>query len=259
MTAPGAAAGEPDAEPVLALRGVSKRFGGVVANDDISFKVGRGALVGLIGPNGSGKTTLFNCITGQNPPDAGEVLFDGRRIDGLAPAPIARLGVMRSFQQAGVYDGMTSLQNMQVSASHAGESLHDLWRRPSAPVRERALQWLNFVGLATKRDALAGELSYGQRKLLEFAMALMNEPKILLLDEPTAGVSPALVPELIEQLRRANTELGITLLLIEHNLQVVMALAQEVHCLAQGRLLASGTPEAIRADARVVDAYLGTA
>jgi branched-chain amino acid transport system ATP-binding protein len=132
-----------------------------------------------------------------------------------------------------------------------------MWLRPSPAVREAALQRLDFVGLADKHDQLAGELSYGQRKLLEFAMALMTEPKMLLLDEPTAGVSPTMVPELIQRLRRANTELGITLLFIEHNMQVVMALAQHVHCLSRGRLLASGTPEQIRADPRVIEAYLG--
>jgi branched-chain amino acid transport system ATP-binding protein len=246
------------APPLLSLTGISKRFGGVVANDDITIAVPRGALVALIGPNGSGKTTLFNCITGQAPPDTGEVRFDGKALTGLAPAPIARLGLVRTFQAAGVYDGMTALQNMQASATHAGETFADAWRRPDAAVHERAQRWLGFVGLAAKQDELAGELSYGQRKLLEFAMALMSEPQILLLDEPTAGVSPALVPELIDRLRRANAELGITLLFIEHNLQVVTALAQQVHCLARGRLLASGTPDEIRADERVIEAYLGT-
>jgi branched-chain amino acid transport system ATP-binding protein len=238
---------------------VHKRFGGVVANEDISFSVAPGALVGLIGPNGSGKTTLFNGIGGQSPPDAGQVRFDGQLLNGLPPAPIARLGLIRTFQQTGVYDGMSALQNMQASVTHSGERLRALWQRPRDAMRERALQWLDFVGLAAKRDHLAGELSYGQRKLLEFAMALMNEPKMLLLDEPTAGVSPTMVPELIERLRRANVELGITLLFIEHNMQVVMALAQHVHCLARGRLLASGTPDEIRADARVIEAYLGAA
>lgn len=251
-------AGGVAAEPLLTLNGICKRFGGVVANDEITFTVARGALVGLIGPNGSGKTTLFNCIAGQNPPDAGEVRYDGQLLTGLPPARIARLGLMRTFQNTGVYDGMTALQNMQVSASHAGEALAACWQRPDAAVRERAHEWLGFVGLAARSETLAGELSYGQRKLLEFAMALMNEPRILLLDEPTAGVSPALVPELIDRLRRANAELGITLLFIEHNLQVVMALAQQVHCLARGRLLASGTPDEIRANEGVVEAYLGT-
>lgn len=244
--------------PLLALQGICKRFGGVVANDEITFTVARGSLVGLIGPNGSGKTTLFNCIAGQNPPDAGEVRFDDRLITALPPAHIARLGLMRTFQSTGVYDGMTALQNMQVSASHAGQTLAAGWQRPDAAARERAHEWLGFVGLAARSGTLAGELSYGQRRLLEFAMALMSSPRLLLLDEPTAGVSPALVPELLDRLRRANTELGITVLFIEHNLQVVMALAQQVHCLARGRLLASGTPDEIRANKDVIEAYLGT-
>jgi branched-chain amino acid transport system ATP-binding protein len=243
--------------PLLELRGLRKTFGGVVANDDISLSVPRGAIVGLIGPNGSGKTTLFNGITGQDPPEAGEVLFDARSLAGLGPAPIARLGLVRTFQQAGIFEAMSCVQGMQVSASHAGEGFGALLQRPGTAVRERALELLEFVGLAGKRDQLAGELSYGQRKLLEFAMALMNGPKMLLLDEPTAGVSPALIPALVERLGRTSTEGGITLLIIEHNIRVVMELAQQIHCLVRGRLLASGTPAQIRADARVVDAYLG--
>ncbi len=243
--------------PLLELRGVRKVFGGVVANDAITFDVAHGAITGLIGPNGSGKTTLFNCITGQQPADAGAVFFDGHALAGLGPAPIARLGLVRTFQQAGVYEGMSCLQNLQVSASHAGETIAGLFAQPDAQLRARAMELLDFVALAQHAAQLAAELSYGQRKLLEFAMALMNRPKMLLLDEPTAGVNPALIPVLVERLRRANTELGITLLVIEHNMQVVMNLAQQIHCLARGRLLASGAPAQIRADPRVVDAYLG--
>jgi len=243
------------APPLLELQGLRKSFGGVVANDGISFDVPRGAIVGLIGPNGSGKTTLFNGVTGQHPPDAGAVLFEGRSLAGLGPAQIARLGLVRTFQQAGIYEGMTCIQNMQASASHSGEGLMALLRRPVAPVR--ALELLDFVGLAAHGAELAGELSYGQRKLLEFAMALMHQPRMLLLDEPTAGVSPALIPVLVERLRRANAELGVTLLVIEHNMRVVMDLAQRIHCLARGRLLASGTPQQIQADERVLEAYLG--
>ena len=243
--------------PLLELRDVRKAFGGVVANDGITFSVPQGAIVGLIGPNGSGKTTLFNGITGQNPPDAGEVVFAGRPLAGLSAAQIARLGLGRTFQQVGVYEGMTCLQGMQVSASHAADGWISLVQRPSRAMRERALELLDFVGLDAQRDQPAGELSYGQRKLLEFAMALMGEPKLLLLDEPTAGVNPALLPVLVERLQRANATLGITLIVIEHNMPVVMGLAQQIHCLARGRLLASGTPAQIRADARVVEAYLG--
>lgn len=244
--------------PLLELRGLRKTFGGVVANDDITLSVQQGAIVGLIGPNGSGKTTLFNCVTGSYPADAGSVAFDGRALAGLGTAQIARLGLVRTFQQVGVYEGMTCLQGMQVSVTHASEGFGALLRRPGAAARARALELLDFVGLSAYSLRLAGELSYGQRKLLEFAMALMNRPRMLLLDEPTAGVNPSLLPALIDRLRRANAELGVTLLVIEHNMPVVMGLAQQIHCLARGRLLASGTPAEIRADARVTEAYLGT-
>lgn len=245
--------------PLLELRGLSKSFGGVAANDDITLSVAQGAIVGLIGPNGSGKTTLFNCVTGHCPLDSGTVFFHGHALAGQSTAQIARLGLVRTFQQAGVYAESTCLQGMEISASHARESYGALFRRPGRAMRARALELLDFVGLAAQGGTLAGELSYGQRKLLEFAMALMTEPSMLLLDEPTAGVSPTLLPALIERLRRANADLGVTLLVIEHNMQVVMNLAQQVICLARGRVLAAGTPAEMRADSRVTGAYLGVA
>lgn len=253
-----AAGCEPGA-PLLELHGISKRHGGVIANDSIAFTVGQGERVALIGPNGSGKTTLLDAIAGQSPPDSGEVRFAGRSLSGLSVGARARLGLLRTFQDAGVYDRMTGFENLQSCRPHAGEPLRALWRRPDRSRAERALHWLHFVGLGEQGDCLAGELSYGQRKLLEFAMALMQEPAMLLLDEPTAGVSPARVPQLIDCLRRVNEELGITLLFVEHDLQVVSALAQRVHCLTGGRLLASGSVQEIRADQRVIDAYLGVA
>ena len=242
---------------VLEVRGLRKAFGGILANDDISFAVPRGSLVGLIGPNGSGKTTLFNSIAGQHPADAGEVRFDGRRLTGLAAPQIARLGLVRTFQQARVYAGMTCMENMLVSASHAGETVATLLRVFEAGLTEKGGALLDFVGLADKRDSHVGTLSYGQRKLLELAMALMSDPKMLLLDEPTAGVNPTLIDSVVARLRQANRAFGVTLLVIEHNMRVVMELADHIHCLALGRLLASGTAVEIRADARVIDAYLG--
>ncbi|WP_418316556.1 ABC transporter ATP-binding protein [Piscinibacter sakaiensis] len=252
-------AGQSRADVLLRLHDVSKRFGGVLANDGISFDVPRGALVGLIGPNGSGKTTLLNAIAGLAPPDAGTVVFDGRVLAKLGSAATARLGLLRTFQDAGIFGGISVLQNMLASRPRAGERLPALWQRGDRATAERAMQWLDFVGLAAQREQPAGELSYGQRKLLEFAMALMGEPRMLLLDEPTAGVSPAMVPQLVDRLRRANAELGITLLFVEHNMQVVVDLAQQVVCLARGRVLARGTPAEIRADDRVIEAYLGAA
>ena len=242
---------------LLEVRNVSKRFGGVVANSDVSLDVPEGRITGLIGPNGSGKTTLFNSIAGAHPIDAGSIRFDGREISRLRTAKIARLGLVRTFQQTHVYRAMTCMQNMQISTSQAHETLRTMLRKPSAVITERAEALLDFVGLRSKWLVEAGDLSFGQQKLLEFAMALMNGPRLLLLDEPTAGINPVLINGLVDRLKRANAELGVTLLVIEHNMRVVMNLASHIYCLAHGELLAQGTPEAIRRDARVVDAYLG--
>jgi ABC-type branched-subunit amino acid transport system ATPase component len=243
--------------PMLELRAVRKAFGGVVANDAISLSVPRGSVVGLIGPNGSGKTTLFNSITGHHRIDGGAVRFDGRELRGLSVAQIARLGLVHTFQQGEVYDGMTCLQSMQISMPHSGEGFSAMWRTFPAELTQRALELLAFVGLREQRHTPAAELSYGERKLLEFAMGLANEPKMLLLDEPTAGVHPKLIDHMVDRLRRANAALGVTLFIIEHNMRVVMGLAQRIYCLANGRLLASGTADEIRTDPRVLEAYLG--
>lgn len=249
----------PPEAPLLQVRKVSKRFGGVAANQAISFGVPQGARVAVIGPNGSGKSTLLDAIAGQQPCDEGDVVFDGSSLRGLTVAAIARCGLVRTFQHTGVYDGLSSLDNVLASTGRSREPFRALWSRVQRPTRLSALECLDFVGLSSQAGQLAGELSYGQRKLLELAMALMSRPKMLLLDEPTAGVSPALIPELVARLRRSNEELGITVLFVEHDMQVVAALAQEVHCLVRGRLLSSGSPEAVRSDPRVLDAYLGVA
>ncbi len=242
---------------LLEVDSVSKRFGGVVANDSVSLGVAEGEIVGLIGPNGSGKTTLFNSIVGYHPIDGGSIRFRGREISRLRVPQIARLGLLRTFQQTRIYRRMTCLQNMLISVPDAPEGLIAVFARPSDAAVERAEELLEFVGLYAKRRLQAGDLSFGQQKLLEFAMALMNEPAMLLLDEPTAGINPTLINGLIERLTRANADLGITLLVIEHNMRVIMNLAQRIYCLAHGELLAEGRPEDIRNDRRVVDAYLG--
>ncbi|MEO8304448.1 MAG: ABC transporter ATP-binding protein [Betaproteobacteria bacterium] len=242
---------------LLEVRDVRKTFGGLVANDAISIDVPRGGIVGLIGPNGSGKTTLFNSIVGTHGVDSGSVRFDGRDLSHLGMPEVARLGLLRTYQQAHVYDGMTSLANMQISTSHASEPIAAMLHRFPAEVTDQALHLLEFVGLAAMRDEVAGNLSFGQRKLLELAMALMNEPKMLLLDEPTAGINPTLINSVIDRLQRANASLGITLLVIEHNMRVIMGLAHHIYCLAHGKVLAAGSPDEIRNDRRVIDAYLG--
>jgi len=242
---------------ILEVDRVSKRFGGVVANHEISLQVKEGTIVGLIGPNGSGKTTLFNSIVGDHPIDGGSIRFQGREISKLRVPRIARLGLLRTFQQTRIYGNMTCVQNMQISARIGSPSPRSLFGRIGAHVTEKAEEILEFVGLYAKRHLLAGDLSFGQQKLLEFAMALMSEPRMLLLDEPTAGINPTLINGLVDRLRRANAEMGVTLLIIEHNMSVIMDLAQYVYCLAHGELLAHGEPETIRNDPHVVDAYLG--
>lgn len=243
--------------PLLQVHGVSKAFGGVVANREITLAVQTRSITGLIGPNGSGKTTLFNSIVGYHPIDAGSIRFDRQEISRLRVPEIARLGLLRTFQQTRIFRQMTCIQNMQASISRTDESLPTMFTKVPLELNEQAEQLLEFVGLYSKRQLRAGDLSFGQQKLLEFAMALINRPKMLLLDEPTAGINPTLINGLIDRLKRAQSEFGITLLVIEHNMRVIMNLAQHIYCLAHGELLADGPPEAIRGDRRVIDAYLG--
>ena len=243
---------------MLELADVTKTFGGVVANDKVSLRVEQGAIVGLIGPNGSGKTTLFNAITGAHPINSGSIRFKGREIATLLCGEIARAGIIRTFQQPRLYRRMSVEANMAVSASIRAASFGGLFRRGATGAEARAAELLDFVGLAAKDDVPAGDLSFGQQKLLELAMALANDPELLLLDEPTAGVNPKLVQSLIDRLKEANRR-GLTLLVIEHNMPAIMDLAEHIYCLAHGRLLADGPPHAIKRDPRVLDAYLGAA
>ena len=192
-------------ENQLMVEGASKRFGGVVANDKISLAVPRGSIIGLIGPNGSGKTTLFNSIVGYHPIDNGSIRFEGQELSGLRVPEIARLGLLRTFQQTRIYGKMTCVENMQISVPHTHQSFRTMFSKYPPDVTEKAESLLEFVGLYAKRHLLAGDLSFGQQKLLEFAMALMNEPKMMLLDEPTAGINPTLINGLIERLKRTET------------------------------------------------------
>lgn len=244
-------------DAIIEVEGVSKSFGGVVANHDITLSVKQGAITGLIGPNGSGKTTLFNSIVGYHPIDSGSIRFEGEEISDYLVQEIARLGLLRTFQQTRIYRQMNCVQNMLISLPHRKMRFIDMFGHHTAEDVEKAESLLDFVGLYQKRLLMAGDLSFGQQKLLEFAMALMNEPRVLLLDEPTAGINPTLINGLIERLRRANEQFGITLLVIEHNMRVIMNMAHDIYCLAHGELLASGKPEMIQNDQRVIDAYLG--
>ena len=242
---------------LIEVRNTSKSFGGVIANADVSLDVPEGRITGLIGPNGSGKTTLFNSIVGYHPIDEGSIKFQGQEISDMLVPEIARLGLLRTFQQTRIYSKMDCVKNMFISLPHSTETYASMFKPYPAETLEKAERLLEFVGLYAKRHLISGDLSFGQQKLLEFAMALMNEPKVLLLDEPTAGINPTLINGLIDRLRRATTEWGITLFVIEHNMPVIMSLADNVYCLANGRLLAHGTPDEIQNDERVIDAYLG--
>lgn len=242
---------------VIEVKGVSKSYGGVVANHDISLDVADGKITGLIGPNGSGKTTLFNSIVGYHPIDEGSIKFEGEEISTLRVQQIARRGLLRTFQQTRIYGKMNCVDNMLISIPHRKHGFLDMFGTNGKADRDKAEHLLEFVGLYSKRYLPSGDLSFGQQKLLEFAMALMNEPKVLLLDEPTAGINPTLINGLIDRLKRANTDFGITLLVIEHNMRVIMNMADKVYCLAHGEMLASGSPDEVQNDQRVIDAYLG--
>jgi branched-chain amino acid transport system ATP-binding protein len=242
---------------ILEVNNVRKSSGGVKANVDVSMSVEQGSIVGLIGPNGSGKTTLFNSIVGTHPIDNGSIKFNGTEVSELPVPVVAKLGLLRTFQQTRIYGKLNCVDNMLISNKSENDGVFSVFSKIPPELNEKAENLLNFVGLYQKRKLRAGDLSFGQQKLLELAMALMNEPKMLLLDEPTAGINPTLINGIIDRLIKVNKEFGITLLVIEHNMRVIMQLAQNIFCLAHGQLLANGTPEEIKNDKRVIDAYLG--
>ena len=242
---------------ILEVKNVSKFFGGVKANVDVTMSVEQGSIVGLIGPNGSGKTTLFNSIVGTHPIDSGSIKFNGIEVSQLPVPVVAKLGLLRTFQQTRIYGKLNCIDNMLISNKTDKEGLLSVFSKMPPELNDKAENLLNFVGLYQKRKLRAGDLSFGQQKLLELAMALMNEPKMLLLDEPTAGINPTLINGIIDRLIKVNKEFDITLLVIEHNMRVIMSLAQNIFCLAHGELLANGAPEEIKNDKRVIDAYLG--
>ena len=246
-------------KPLLEADNVAKRFGGVVANDGVSLRVMPGEIVGLIGPNGSGKSTLFNLICGTHPADSGAIRFRGHDITAMTSAQIARAGLVRTFQQTRVYREMTCMDNMRISfpAERFESGLAGWLRPPSALADSDSEELLEFVGLREKRMLRAGELSFGQQKLLELAMALVARPALLLLDEPTAGINPTLINGVLSRLRTVNERFGATLLVIEHNMRVIMNLAERIYCMAHGKVLAEGPAREIQGDRRVIDAYLG--
>jgi len=197
---------------ILEVNNVSKFFGGVKANEDISLSVEQGSIVGLIGPNGSGKTTLFNSIVGTHPIDKGSIKFDGKEVSELPVPIVAKLGLLRTFQQTRIYGKLNCIENMLISNKSQEKGLLSVFSKIPPELTDKAENLLNFVGLYQKRKLRAGDLSFGQQKLLELAMALMNEPKMLLLDEPTAGINPTLINGIIDRLIKVNKEFVITLL-----------------------------------------------
>lgn len=242
---------------ILSGEGITKAYGGLIAVDDVDFEIEPGEVVGLIGPNGAGKSTLFNCITGVENPDAGTIVFDGDDITHLQEYKIAQRGLVRLFQDTRIYGGMSLLNNMLVSIDHSDESNLDMFRRYPGALHHRAEQHLREVDLWDKHDEEASDLSFGQQKLLEFAMTLMTEPDVLLLDEPASGINPTMIETVLDYLNTITTEREITLFVIEHNMDVIMDISERIYVMANGAILTEGEPEAIQQSEAVKQAYLG--
>ncbi len=243
---------------VLAVRSLSKAFGGVQAVDEVSFEIARGEFLAMIGPNGAGKSTCFNMINGQLAPDAGAILFENRDIAAMAPRDIWRLGVGRTFQVAATFHSMTVLENVQMALISHQRQLYDLWQPARLLHRERALELLAQVGMQDAAERPSRELAYGDVKRVELAIALANEPRLLLMDEPTAGMAPRERNELIALVKRLVVERGISVLFTEHSMDVVFAFADRIVVLARGRLIADGNAAAIRDNEQVRQVYFGS-
>jgi len=260
----GNGSGSRDRKALLDVEDLRKHFGGIHAVNGASFEVAPGSITALIGPNGAGKTTLFNVVTGFYRGDSGEVVFDGERVFRHPPYEIARRGMVRTFQITKALAAMPVIDNMMLAApDQPGELIRNVIFRPGAvmarerEVREQAAELLEIFNLTKLAEAYAGTLSGGQRKLLELARALMARPKLLLLDEPMAGINPTLGRRLLDHMQRLRKEEGVTFLFIEHDMEVVMNHSDRVVVMAEGKVIAGGEPHEVRKDQKVIDAYLG--
>jgi branched-chain amino acid transport system ATP-binding protein len=254
--------GVPKPDPILVVDGVRRQFGGLTAVDVEHVEIQRGTITALIGPNGAGKTTFFNLLTGFDRPNEGQWTFEGRQLAGVRPHKVAKYGMVRTFQLTKALSRLTVMENMRLGAQHqTGEQLWAsifpfLWHKQEREISERALRLLESFNLDKKQDDMAGSLSGGQRKLLEMARALMVEPDMVMLDEPMAGVNPALTQSLLDHIRQVRDR-GTTVLFVEHDMDMVRDISDWVIVMSQGRVIAEGPPHDVMSNEAVIDAYLG--